>query len=64
MVLLSWCDDLLIFGRNKDSVLTEVKELKEHFAVDDVGALEDYLGWKIDFDWSQPSCTFTQPVLI
>ena len=59
MVWLSWCNDLLLFGRNKDSVVTEVKELKKHFAVDDVGALEDYLGCKIDFDWSKLSSSIS-----
>ena len=64
IVWLSWCDDLLLFGRNKELVLAGVDELKERFAVDDVGALEDYHGCKIDFDWDKASCKFTQLVLV
>ena len=38
--------------------------IKSAFDVDDVGPLEDYIGCKLDFDWSAQYCRLTQPVLV
>ena len=50
--------------RTKKSVLDEVEAVKTHLNVDDVGALADYLGCNLTFDWDELSCRFTQPVLV
>ena len=57
-------DDILIVNRSKNCVLREVERVKEVFGVDDVGPFEDYLGCKLDFKWTKPSCRLTQTVLI
>ena len=54
----------MCIGRTKASVLDEVGAVKQHFNVDDVGALGDYLGCNLSFDWDARSCRFTQPVLV
>ena len=68
MVWLSWTDDLICFGPKSD-VQQEVSNIKEHFDVDDVGMLTDYLGCTInihpDPDPNRPDgLTLTQSVLI
>ena len=64
IVWLSWIGDLLVFNKCEACVLAEVQGIKEVFDVDDVGPLEDYLGCKLDFNWSVPYCRLTQPVLV
>ena len=68
MVWLSWTDDLICFGPH-ENVHQEVENIKNHFGVDDVGELTDYLGCTItrhpDPDPDKPDgLTLTQSVLI
>ena len=64
LLWISYCDDLMCVGRTKKSVLDEVEAVKTHFNVNDVGALADYLGCNLTFNWDERSCRFTQPVLV
>ena len=64
LLWIRYCDDLLCVGGNKPSVLQEITIMKTQFEVDDVGPIGDYLGCNLEFDWTERSCRFTQPVLI
>ena len=64
LIWISYCDDLLCVGNNRHRVLKEIDHMKTKFEVDDVGPLSDYLGCNLDFNWTERSCRFTQPVLI
>ena len=64
LIWVSYCDDLMCIGRNKNKVLGEIDRMKSNFEVDDVGPLCDYLGCNLDFNWDEKSCRFAQPVLI
>ena len=64
LVWISWCDDLVLFGSNKEVVLREVTKVKRLFEIDDAGPLVDYLGCRLEIDWEKKSCHITQPVLI
>ena len=46
---MSWIDDNMCVGK-KPVVKTEIKKLESRFDVDDVGALTEYVGCKIDWD--------------
>ena len=59
LLWISYCDDLMCIGRTKASVLDEVGAVKQHFNVDEVGVLADYLGCNLTFDWDARSCRFT-----
>ena len=61
--IISWCDDLCCFGA-KPAVLQTISNIKNHFEVDDVGPLHEYLGCIIAFSDDRSSCKITQPVLI
>ena len=64
LIWISWCDDLVLFGANKEIVLREVERIKRIFEVDVSGALTDFLGCKLTIDLKERSCLITQPVLI
>jgi hypothetical protein len=59
----SWVDDCLGIGI-KSEVLRTKNLIAGKLKCDDLGAMMEYVGCKIDIDWSVPSCKFTQPVLI
>jgi hypothetical protein len=63
IVWISWVDDCLCAG-NKAGVQLAKEAFKDHFEVDDVGPLEEYVGCKIEFDDSRDSMKLTQPILI
>ena len=56
-------DDLLCFGV-KEGGLKCIYELKRRFDTDDVGELDEYVGFKINHDKEKRSIRFTQPVMI
>ena len=63
MLWLSWVDDCLYAGNNK-GVKEAKQQFKEHFEVDTVGPLEEYVGCKIDYDRENHKMKLNQPVLI
>ena len=63
MIWSSWVDDLLSCGPN-ETVLEGRKALKEHFDIDEVGELAEYVGCKIDYNREERSILITQPVLV
>ena len=64
LVWISWCDDLVLFGANKEVVLREVARIKNIFEVDDAGPLSDYLGCKLDINLEERSYLITHPLLV
>ena len=59
----SWVDDLLSCGSQKD--VTQGREkIKDYFDLDEVGALTEYVGCKIDYEKDEGWMRLTQPVLI
>ena len=63
--MVSWVDDLLVMGEKND--VKQIKlDLKEAFVWKCKGALEEYMGNKIDFNQNSDRLgriKFTQPVL-
>ena len=59
----SWVDDCIGVG-HKAGVLESKNMITSKLKCDDLGAMLEYVGCKIDIDWSVPSCKLTQPVLI
>ena len=59
----SWVDDLLSCGRKKD-IEQGRKAIKQHFDLDEIGELKEYVGCKIEYNKEQGWMKLTQPVLI
>ena len=49
IIILSWIDDLLIFGK-REGVLHYKKKITDLIDCDDIGPLTDYIGNKIEFN--------------
>ena len=63
MLWSSWVDDLLSCG-NKQDVENSREAIKEHFDLDEVGELKEYVGCKIEYNKQEKWMKLTQPVLI
>ena len=63
MLWSSWVDDLLSCG-NKDNVLKGRETLKQHFDLDKVRELKEYVGCKVEYDKVNGQMKLTQPVLV
>ena len=63
VVILSWIDDLLIFGK-REGVLHYKKKIIDLIDCHDIGPLMDYIGNKIEFNHDEPWVRLTQPVLL
>jgi hypothetical protein len=59
----SWVDDILGIGKKAD-VLKAKENISGQLKCDDLGPMLEYVGCKIEIDWSVLSCKFTQPVLV
>ena len=60
---MSFIDDCIAVGK-KAGVLKTKEKLKEHFDCDDVGELNEYIGWKIDYKPEERTLKLTQPALL
>jgi len=61
ILIISWVDDLLICGRKQACM--EVKEaIMQHFEIDDVGEMKEYVGCKVER--RDGTIKLTQPVLL
>ena len=63
MLWSSWVDDLLSCG-NKSDVLKGREALKQHFDLDEVGELQEYVGCKVEYNKVNGTMKLTQPVLV
>ena len=63
LIWLSWVDDCLCIGP-KEEVMKSKTELTTLFDCDDVGEFNEYVGCKLERDWSNRIIKFTQPVLL
>ena len=63
MLWSSWVDDLLLCGNKKD-VLEGQEALKQHFNLDKVGELQEYVGCKVEYDKVNGTMKLTQSVLL
>ena len=59
----SWVDDILSAGDKKD-VGQGREALKDHFELNEVGDLQEYVRCKVDYDREKGTMVLTQPVLI
>ena len=60
---MSWVDDCFVCG--PDKLVKDAKEaMKKEFDCDDLGALEEYVGCKIEYNRNDGWIRFTQPVLV
>ena len=62
ITILSWIDDLLIFGK-REGVLHYNKKITDLIDCDDIGPLTDCIGNKIEFNCDERWVRLTQPVL-
>jgi len=60
---MSWVDDCFVCGPEAE-VKKAKEEMKLEFDCDDLGALQEYVGCKIDYNKEEGWIRFTQPVLI
>ena len=63
IVILSWIDDHLIFGK-REGALHYKKKITDLIDCDDIGPLTDYIGNKIEFNHDEHWVRLTQPVLL
>ena len=65
IIILSWIDDLLIFGK-REGVLHYNKKITDLLLIDcdDIGPLTDYIGNKIEFNRDERWVRLPQPVLL
>ena len=63
IIILSWIDDLLIFGKC-EGVIHYNKMIADLIDCDDIGPLTDYIGNKIEFIHDEHWVRLTQPVLL
>ena len=63
VVILSWIDDLLIFGKC-EWVLHYKKKIIDLIDCNDIGPLTDYIGNKIEFNHDECWVRLTQPALL
>ena len=63
MLWSSWVEDLLSCGNKKD-VLKGRETLKQHFDLDEVGELKEYVCCKVGYNWVNSWMRLTQPVLV
>ena len=63
IIILSWMDNLLIFGKH-EGVLHYEKKTTDLIDCDDIGPLTDYIGNKIDFNRDERWVRLTQSVLL
>ena len=63
MLWSSWVDDLLSWGNKKD-VLKGREALKQHFDLNEVGELKEYVGCKVEYNKVNGQMKLTQPVLV
>jgi hypothetical protein len=61
IICLSWVDDCLFLGTDKD-VVKSTNKLMQYFERDDVGYAEEYVRCKIEM--KNKTIKFTQPVLL
>jgi hypothetical protein len=60
----SWVDDLLSCGVENEDLKQGREAIKEHFSLDEVGPLEEYVGCKIEYNKEEGYIKITQPVLL
>jgi hypothetical protein len=60
---LSWVDDFLVCGPEK-AVQHEKRIMGKMFPCDDMGEMKEYIGCKIERDYSAPAMRLTQPVML
>ena len=63
IIILSWIDDLLIFGKC-EGVLHYNKKITDLIDCDDIGPLTDYIGNKIEFNRNERWVRLTQSVFL
>ena len=63
MIWSSWVDDILSCG-NKAEVLKGREALKQHFDLDEIGEINEYVGCKINYNQEEGWMELTQPVLL
>eukprot|EP00977_Amphora_coffeiformis_P005907 scaffold1252_cov154-Amphora_coffeaeformis.AAC.1 len=63
MIWSSWVDDLLSCG-HKEDVVKGREAIKQHFELDEVGELKEYVGCKVEYNREEGWMELTQPVLI
>jgi Reverse transcriptase (RNA-dependent DNA polymerase) len=61
IICLSWVDDCMFMGTNRD-ILQSKSQIMQYFECHDVGYTEEYVGCKIEV--SDKKVKFTQPVLV
>jgi hypothetical protein len=64
LIWLSWVDDCLHVGPNKEAVLVSKNKLTNLVECDDVGEMKEYVGCKLDIDKDKQWMKFTQPVIL
>ena len=63
VIILSWIDDLSIFGK-REGVLHYKKKITDLIDCDDIGPLMDYIGNNIEFNCNERWVRLTQLVLL
>ena len=63
IIILSWIDNLLIFGK-REGVLHYKIKITDLIDCDDIGPLTDYIGNKIELNRDEHWVRLTQPVLL
>ena len=63
VIWTSWIDDCMIWGKKKQ-VLNEKNKFMKRFDCEDIGALKEYVGCKIDRNHKERSIRFTQPIML
>ena len=64
VILISWVDDCLIFGKNKEVADKVIHDLHKKFTLTEEGDVSSYLGVMVDINQEDDSISLTQPYLI
>ena len=63
MIWSSWVDDIMSCG-HRDDVIQGREALKQHFDLDEIGDLTEYVGCKVEYNKEEGWVKLTQPVLL
>ena len=64
VILISWVDDCLIFGKSKEVADKVIQDLHNKFTLTEEGDVSAYLGVVVDINQEDDSISLTQPYLI
>jgi hypothetical protein len=63
VVCLSWVNDCIFFGTNKD-VIAEKNKMMPYFSCDDIGFVKEYVGCQVSKNSNDKTVKFTKLILI